>query len=88
MPSPPKNLGKRKNPPSTSDEEVRGKVACISVETPSADLETRGEPIVEAEVLSLPAVDLPELPPSLSSVADSDLRSPLVQVWHLFGFID
>ena len=85
VPSPSTNPGKRKSPPSTCVEEVRSKAARVFVEAPSADPDTREEPIVEAEVLTLPAIDISELPPLFLSVSDSDFRSPLVQVWPLYG---
>ena len=75
----PRKTKKRKENPMIAVEEVRDKISRVSVEVPSAELATRGEPNVEAEVLSLPASDVPELPP-LSSLSDLELKTPLAQV--------
>ena len=74
----PRKTKKRKDP-MIEVEEGRDKISQVSVEVPSAELATRGEPNVEAEVLSLLASDVPELPP-LSSLSDLELKTPLAQV--------
>ena len=80
--SPAKKSGKRKKSPVTDIEEVRTKMTRVSVETSSADLDTRDEPNMEAAAQSIPPVDLPELTLPLTTLVDSDFRYPLFQVQH------